>query len=130
MPAMMQVRDAIVPMNIRATDTTLKFSGGEMPMTESRKHYLMLAGLLLSATLLASTASAQPLAPPSMLPIPTGVVTLVLWLMMVGFGLHAGQSWGLSLDRRWGQYPRYSRILGGFGLVASAVVGFVLLRTL
>jgi hypothetical protein len=90
----------------------------------------MLFGLVLSATLLASTASAQPLAPPMSMPIPTGVVTLVLWLAMVGFGLHAGQSWGMSLDRRWGQYPRYSRMLGGFGLVASAVVGFVLLRCL
>jgi hypothetical protein len=98
-------------------------------MWEIRKHYLMLIGLLFSATLLAGTASAQPLATP-LLPLPTGVVTLVLWLMMVGFGLHAGQSWGLSLDRRWGQYPRFSRILGGLGLIASAVVGFMLLRSL
>lgn len=99
-------------------------------MKTSRKHYLFFAGLLLSATLLAGTAYAQPFAPPGLLPVPAGVVTLVLWLMMVGAGLHAGQSWGLSLDRRWGRYPRYSRILGGFGLMASAVVGFALLKFL
>lgn len=126
----MQVCDAVVPMNIPARVVTLERGEVELLMIESRKHYLMLAGLVLSATLLASTASAQPLAPPMVMPIPTGVVTLVLWLAMVGFGLHAGQSWGMSLDRRWGQYPRYSRMLGGFGLVASAVVGFVLLRCL
>jgi hypothetical protein len=105
-------------------------AGGALSMLEIRKHYLMLVGLVFSATLLAGSAGAQPLAPPQLLPLPTGVVTLVLWLMMVGFGLQAGQSWGLSLDRRWGQYPRYSRILGSIGLIASAVAGFMLLRSM
>lgn len=130
MPALTQVRGRVVPMKIAAMDYRMPRTEIQLPMSKIRKHYLMLGGLLLSATLLASTASAQPLAPPHLMPIPTGVVTLFLWLAMVGFGLHTGQSWGQSLDRRWGQYPRYSRMLGGLGLVASAVVGFMLLRAI
>jgi hypothetical protein len=126
----MQVEASQMPMNMVSTGLLSVACGSELPMLANRKPYLMLLGLMLSATVLASTASAQPLAPPGIMPIPTGVVTLVMWLVMVGFGLHAGQSWGLSLDRRWGQYPRYSRLLGGIGLVSSAVVGFVILRGL
>lgn len=129
MPAMMQVHEGVVPMNIMSNDLALLCAGGELPMIESRKHYLMLLGLLLSATMLAGTASAQPLGQSALLPIPTGIVTLALWLLMVGFGLRTGQTWGMSLDRRWGQYPRYSLLLGGIGLLVSAVIGFAMLRS-